>query len=533
VDDSYDYIIVGAGSAGCVLANRLTESGEHRVLLLEAGGRDSNPWIHVPIGFGKVMFDREVNWMFETEPEPRMRNRTIKIPRGRVLGGSSSINGLLYVRGQREDFDDWRDLGNPGWGYADCLPYFRKAEDQSRGADEWHGTGGPLAVADIRDRHPLADAFLAAGESIGIARNDDFNGARQEGVGYYQGTARRGLRCSAAVAYLRPAMKRRNLVVATHALATRVLTENLRAAGVEYRRDGMVRRALATREVLIAAGAIQSPQLMQLSGIGPGELLQRHGIPVVKVLPGVGRNLHDHLQARFIWKCAEPITVNDDLMSPWRKVGLGARYLFGRSGPLSWFAGLAGGFARTRPELTRPDVQLFVFPYSTDRTDPSLHRFSGFTMSVCKLRPESRGLLTIKSPDPSVGPAIQPNFLERESDISTMLDGMKLIRRLADTPALSRWIRAEHDPGPACASDDDLVDFLRNKAHTVYHPAGTCRMGRDPEAVVDHELRVHGMQNLRVVDASVMPVVTSGNTNAPVIMIAEKTADAILGRRVA
>jgi choline dehydrogenase len=531
MNDSYDYIIVGAGSAGCVLANRLTESGRHRVLLLEAGGRDSNPWIHVPIGFGKTMFDREVNWMFETEPEPRMHNRNIKIPRGRVLGGSSSINGLIYIRGQREDFDDWRDMGNPGWGYAECLPYFRKAEDQSRGGDEWHGTGGPLTVSDVKDRHPLADAFLAAGESIGIARNDDFNGARQEGLGYYQGTTRRGLRCSAAVAYLRPAMKRSNLVVATHALTTRVLTEGQRATGVEYRQDGAVRRAFATREVLIAAGAIQSPQLMQLSGIGPGELLQRHGIPVVKALPGVGRNLHDHLQARFIWKCAEPITLNDDLMSPWRKLGLGARYLLGRSGPLSWFAGLAGGFARTRPELTRPDVQFFVFPYSTDRTDPSLHRFSGFTMSVCKLRPESRGTLEIKSTDPSAAPAIQPNFLERESDIRTMLDGMKLIRRFAETPALSRWIKTEHDPGPACASDDDLVDFLRRKGFTVYHPAGTCRMGSDPEAVVDQELRVHGVENLRVVDASVMPVVTSGNTNAPVIMIAEKTADTILGRR--
>jgi choline dehydrogenase len=272
--------------------------------------------------------------------------------------------------------------------------------------------------------------------------------------------------------------------------------------------------------------------LLQLSGIGPGELLQRHGIPVVKPIAGVGRNLHDHLQSRFIWKCAQPVTVNDDLMSPWRKLAIGARFLLDRSGPLSWYAGLAGGFARTRPELTRPDVQFHFFPYSTDRTDPSLHRFSGFTMSVCKLRPESRGTLEIKSADPAAAPAIQPNFLEREADIRTMLDGMKLVRRLAAAPALSRFIVEEHDPGPACASDDDLVDFLRNKGFTVYHPAGTCRMGRDAEAVVDSELRVHGMERLRVVDASVMPTVTSGNTNAPVIMIAEKTADAILGRKV-
>jgi choline dehydrogenase len=528
VTNSYDYIIVGAGSAGCVLANRLTESGQHTVLLLESGGRDTNRWIHIPIGFGRVMFDAQVNWMFETEPEPRMNGRNIKVPRGRVLGGSSSINGLLYVRGQREDFDDWRDLGNPGWSYADCLPYFKKSEDQARGADDWHGVGGPLCVSDVKDRHPLADSFIEAGEAIGIRRNRDFNGESQEGVGYYQGTARKGLRCSAAVAYLRPAMRRPNLEVITHAHASRVLTTGLRATGVEFVVDGAKRQAFATREVIVAAGAIQSPQLLQLSGIGPADLLQRHGIAVVHALEGVGRNLHDHLQSRVIWECTQRITVNDDLMSPWRKMMLGVRFAVNRSGPLSWYAGLAGGFARTSAELTRPDVQFHFFPYSTDRTDPSLHKYSGFTMSVCKLRPESRGTVEIKSADPSAAPAIQPNFLERESDVATMLDGVKLIRKLAATPALSRWAKCERDPGPDCTSDDQIIDFVRNKGFTVYHPVGTCKMGSDAAAVVDQRLRVHGMQNLRVIDASVMPVVTSGNTNAPVIMIAEKAADSIL-----
>ena len=528
MDAQFDYIIVGAGSAGCVLANRLSESGKHRVLLLEAGGRDSNRWIHIPIGFGKVMFDRDVNWMFETEPEARMNGRNIKIPRGRVLGGSSSINGLLYIRGQREDYDDWRALGNPGWGFADCLPYFKKAEHQTRGADEWHGTGGPLCVSDVKDKHPLADAFIDAGEAIGIGRNSDFNGARQEGLGYFQGTARNGMRCSAAVGYLHPAINRRSLTVETSAHASRILTDGTRATGVEYTQNGATHRAMARLEVIVAAGAIQSPQLLQLSGIGPGELLQRHGIEPVKILSGVGRNLQDHLQSRIIWRCTEPITVNDDLMSLRRKLGIGLKFALSRSGPLSWYAGLAGGFARTRPELDRPDVQFHFFPYSTDRIDPTLHRFSGFTMSVCKLRPESRGTVEIKSREPDHAPAIQPNFLEREADVATMLDGLKMVRQMAQAPQLARWISTEYDPGPDCSSDEQLVDFIRNKAFTVYHPVGTCKMGSDPDAVVDQELRVHGMQRLRVIDASIMPTVTSGNTNAPVIMIAEKAADMIL-----
>jgi choline dehydrogenase len=336
------------------------------------------------------------------------------------------------------------------------------------------------------------------------------------------------MRCSAAVAYLRPAMQRRNLTVVTDAHANRILLDGARANGVAYTAGGVAQEAFAEREVIVAAGAIQSPQLLQLSGIGPGELLQRHGIAVRRALSGVGRNLQDHLQSRIIWRCNAPITVNDDLLSWRRRIGIGLQFAFKRSGPLSWYAGLAGGFARTRPELERPDVQFHFFPYSTDRTDPSLHRFSGFTMSVCKLRPESRGTVEVKSADPYATPAIQPNFLEREADVATMLDGLKLVRGLAATPALARWITAEHDPGPDCKGDEQLVDFIRNKGFTVYHPAGTCKMGTDADAVVDPQLRVHGLERLRVVDASVMPTVTSGNTNAPVIMIAEKAADMIL-----
>ena len=526
--DQADYVIVGGGSAGCVLANRLTANGKHRVILLEAGGPDRNPWIHIPLGYGRTMFDPRVNWMFETEPEPGLDGRRIKQPRGKVLGGSSSINGLLYVRGQAQDYDRWRELGNPGWGYADVLPYFKKSEDQARGADPWHGTGGPLAVGDLPEAHPVAEAFIAAGISAGIPYTRDFNGEQQEGVGYYQATARRGLRCSARVAFLRPAKRRPNLRVITGAHATRILFDGLRASGVAYRIGTEERQALAAREVVLAAGALQSPQLLQLSGVGPADLLQQYGIAVVADRKQVGANLQDHLQARFILECKHKITLNDDMQSFARMARAGFHYALFRKGPLGWWAGLAGGFARTRPELDRPDVQLLLMPFSTERLDRRLHTFSGFTLSVCQLRPESRGTLRIRSADPLLAPAIQVNYLTDPRDLVTMIAGVKLVRKIIAAPPLAAITACERDPGPQCASDEELSAFIRAKGISVYHPVGTCRMGSDADAVVDPELRVRAVSGLRVVDASVMPTLVSGNTNAAAILIGEKGADMIL-----
>jgi len=523
-----DYVVVGAGSAGCVLADRLSANGKYRVVLLEAGGKDRNPWIHIPLGYGRTMFDARVNWMFETEPEPALENRRIKQPRGKVLGGSSSINGLLYVRGQAEDYDHWRELGNPGWGYAEVLPYFKKSEDQARGADSWHGVGGPLAVGDLPEPHPVAEAFIAAGVSVGIPYTRDFNGEQQEGVGYYQATARRGLRCSARVAFLRPARRRANLRVITGAHATRILFDGVRARGIVYRAGEDERQVLAAKEVILAAGALQSPQLLQLSGVGPAELLHRHGIAVVSDRKGVGGNLQDHLQARFILECKHRITLNDDMRSFTRMARAGLSYALFRKGPLGWWAGLAGGFARTRAELDRPDVQLLLMPFSTERVDARLHTFSGFTLSMCKLRPESRGSVRIRSADPLAAPAIQVNYLADARDLETMLAGVKLMRRITAAPALAAIIACERDPGPACASDDEIAAFIRAKGISVYHPVGTCRMGPDADAVVDPELRVRGVSGLRVVDASIMPTLVSGNTNAAAILIGEKGADLIL-----
>ncbi len=525
---SFDYIIIGGGSAGCVLANRLSASGDRRVLLLEAGGEDRNPWIHIPIGYGKLFKNPRLNWLYESEPEPELNGRRIIHPRGKVLGGSSSINGLVYIRGQKEDFDHWRQLGNVGWSYEDVLPYFRRAEDQQRGADDFHGAGGPLAVSDQREPHDLCDAFIAAAEEAGFPRNDDFNGARQEGAGYFQTTSRRGRRCSAAVGYLRPARRRANLRVLTEAPSLRILIEGGAAAGVEFAHQGETWRADAAGEVILAAGAIASPPLLQRSGIGPAALLRRHGIAVQRDLPGVGENLQDHLQSRLVYRCTRPITLNDDVASPVRSLGIGLRYALWRKGPLTISAGYAGGFFRTDPRLATPDVQAHFITFSTTKMGDRLHPFPGFTASICQLRPESRGFVRITSADAAAPPAIRLNYLSTETDRCTMVAGLKLLRRIMQGPALRPYVESEYEPGPGCASDEDILEHIRERASTIYHPTCTCRMGDDAGAVVDARLRVHGVGRLRVVDGSVMPSLVSGNTNAAIIMIAEKGAEMIL-----
>jgi len=526
--NTFDYIVVGAGSAGCVLADRLTASGRHRVLLLEAGGHDRNVWIHIPLGYGKLFNNPKVNWLYSSEPEPDLNNRKIIQPRGKVLGGSSSINGLLYIRGQPEDFDHWRQLGNVGWSFDDVLPYFRRSEDQERGPDALHGVGGPLAVSNVSEPHPLCEAFIEAAQQAGFPRNDDFNGSVQEGAGYFQLTARNGRRWSTAVGYLRQARRRPNLAIVPNALASRILFSGRRAVGVEYRRGETTRIAHATGEVIVAGGAFNSPQLLQLSGLGPAALLRSLDIEVVADMPGVGADLQDHLQVRMQYRCTEQITMNDVINSWRRSVGAGLRYILSRKGLLTIGAGYAGGFFRTSPELMTPDVQVHLIIFSGDTSGAALHPFPGFIASVCQLRPESRGFVRIKTADAREPPAIQPRYLSRRPDCDTVVAGMKLLRGIMRQPAMRHYIAEERAPKPDCTSDADLLTFARESGTTVFHPTSTCRMGSDPAAVVDDRLRVHGIKCLRVIDGSIMPTVVSGNTNAAIVMVGEKGADMIL-----
>jgi choline dehydrogenase len=530
MEPEVDYVIVGAGSAGCVLANRLSADPRNSVLLLEAGGADTNPWIHVPVGYFKTMHDPELDWCYRTEPDANLAGRSIDWPRGKVLGGSSSLNGLLYVRGQPEDYDRWAELGNRGWSYAEVLPYFKKSEDQERGANAYHGVGGPLKVSDLRLRRPIADHFIAAAQEIGIPFNPDYNGASQEGVGYFQQTAHKGFRWSTAKGFLKPARGRRNLRVLTHAQACCVRFAGKRAIGVEYLQGGERKFVCARAEVILASGAIGSPQLLQHSGVGPASVLQRVGVPVLFDLPGVGRNLQDHLQVRLVYRTRER-TLNDEVNHPLRKAWIGMQYALWRTGPLTLAASQVAIFTRSRPDVDRPDIQFHMQPLSADKPGHGAHRFSAFTASVCQLRPFSRGHIEIVSPDPLRYPLIHANYLSDERDHPVVVGGIKVARRIASAPSLAPQIVSEFTPGAQYRSDAELLDAAREFSQSIYHPACTCKMGNDALAVVDERLRVRGVARLRVVDASIMPELVSGNTNAPVIMIAEKAADMILEDR--
>ncbi len=529
-EETYDFIITGAGSAGCAVAGRLSESGRYRVLLLEAGTRDSNPWIHIPLGYTKTYTDPRVNWMFESEPEKELNGRTLYQPRGKVLGGTSSINGMVYMRGTPTDYDGWRQRGCEGWDWDSVLPFFKRAEDQERGANDFHGVGGPLHVSNPV-RCPLGDAMVKAAIEAGIPANDDFNGARQEGVGYYQTTTSNRRRWSSARAYLGPARSRPNLTIATEAHATRILFDGARAVGIEYHTPEGRKTARVRGEIIVSGGVYGSPQLLQLSGLGPGDLLAEHGIPVVREIPGVGANLHDHFNTYLVWRCSQKVTINDLARSPMLKVMAGVQYAVSRSGHLSNAGIYAGAFVKSDPRLETPDLQINMFGWSALerlRTGIKPHPFSAFTMSPVHLRPEGRGTVHIKSPDPLAPPAIRFNFLSSNYDFQALIYGARLARKIASQPALRPFAEEEVLPGPQIDSDEQLTEEIRVRGVSNLHPVGTCRMGRGLDAVVDPRLRVHGIERLRVADASIMPQVPGGNTNAPSIMIGEKCAAMVL-----
>lgn len=526
----FDFLIVGAGSAGCVLANRLSANGKYEVAILEAGGKDTYPWIHVPVGYFKTMGNPKTDWCYKTEPDPGLNGRALKWPRGKVLGGSSSINGLLYVRGQAQDYDGWRQLGNTGWSWEDVKPLFKRSENFENGTriDDYRGGDGPLSVSDTTVTRQCVDDWITSAVNAGYKRAEDYNGADQEGVALFQLTTRNGRRCSSAVAYLNPAKSRDNLTVLTRCAVEKLTFEGKRCTGLVANHNGARVTIKARREVILSAGALASPQIMMVSGLGAADELQQHGIEVVHEIKGVGKNLQDHLQARPVYKTTLP-TINTEVSNLFKQALIGMEYVFTRGGPMAMAASLGTGFLKTREDLDTPDIQFHIQPWSADRVDLGPHKFSAFTASVLQMRPESAGHLELVSADMRDYPKIHPNYLATKTDCDTLVEGIRITRKICRHDPIKSRITEEHAPGEAVGDDyDEILDWARNTATTIYHPTGTCKMGVDPMSVVDPRLKVNGIEGLRVADASIMPIIVSGNTNAPCMMIGEKASDLIL-----